>query len=215
MAEQTKTLIEKEFLKPEELKTEWPWRLLVFTIFLFGIILLVFFGMRIGYEPYLDKKIKTLDAEIGKLTQSFSQSQINDFLKFYSQLSNLKTLLGNHIFSSNILKFLEENSLKNLIYTSLNLDVGRRELKLSGIVSSYEVLSQQLEIFRQSTLVEKSSFKNSQRGEKTGINFEIVLVLKNDFFKEGSILSASPVIPISTSTSSVSGEEINSTSTQP
>ncbi len=215
MAEQSKTLIEKEFLRPEALKTGWPWRLLVFTIFLFGIILLVFFGMKIGYEPYLDKKIKNLDAEIGKLSQSFSQSEVNDFLKFYSQLSNLKTLLGNHIFSSNILKFLEENSLKNLAYTGLNLDIGRRELKLSGTVSSYEVLSQQLEIFRQSALVEKSSFKNSQQGEKTGINFEIVLILKSDFFKETSILSAPPIIPISTPVSSTSSEAISPTSTQP
>jgi len=154
--------------------------------------------MKFGYEPYLDKKIKTLDAEIDKLNQSFTQSQVDNFIKFYSQLSNLKILLNNHIFGSNILKFLEENSLKNLTYTGLDLDVSRKETKLSGTISSYELLAQQLEIFRQSPLVKEVFLKNSRKNDRGEIDFEVTLVLAKDLFKETPSLPNS--FSISTST---------------
>ena len=196
--EQPKSFIEQALSKPEELEVGWSWRLLVLTCFIFGITLVIFLGMKFGYEPYLDKKIKTLDAEIDKLNQSFTQSQVDNFIKFYSQLSNLKILLNNHIFGSNILKFLEENSLKNLTYTGLDLDVSRKETKLSGTISSYELLAQQLEIFRQSPLVKEVFLKNSRKNDRGEIDFEVTLVLAKDLFKETPSLPNS--FSISTST---------------
>ena len=196
--EQPKSFIEQALSKPEELEVGWPWRLLVLACFIFGITLVIFLGMKFGYEPYLDKKIKTLDAEIDKLNQSFTQSQVDNFIKFYSQLSNLKILLNNHIFGSNILKFLEENSLKNLTYSGLDLDVSRKETKLSGTISSYELLAQQLEIFRQSPLVKEVFFKKSKKNDQGGVDFEVVLILKNELFKE------TPSLPNSFAPSSIS-----------
>ena len=205
--EYPKNLLEEQFMKPEEIEVGWPWRLLVFTLFIFGITLVIFLGMQFGYGPYLDKKIQNLDAKINELNQSLNQSEVDNFIKFYSQISNLKTLLDKHIFGSNILKFLEANTLKSLVYTSANLDIGRnKEIKLRGIAPNFEALSQQLEIFRQSDSVKDITFKDASSNEKGGIEFEITLILKDNFFKEGFSFESIP---------NQANQATSSTSTQP
>lgn len=207
--EYPRALIEEQLQKPEDIEVGWPWRLLVFTLFIFGLMLVIFLGIKFGYGPYLDKKAQTLDASISEKSQSLNQGQVDNFIKFYSQVANFKTLLSQHVFGSNILNFLEENTLKTLNYTSFSLDVARQEIKISGIAPDYEVLSQQLEIFRQSGSIKDIAFKNSSNNDKGGINFDATLTLKDDFFKGVPILSsastsAAPVSNVASSTNSTS-----------
>ena len=200
--EYPRTLIEEQLQRPEDIEVGWPWRFLIFTIFIFGLVLVIFLGIKFGYEPYLDKKAQALDTQINVLNQSLNQGQVDNFIKFYSQVSNFKTLLNQHVFGSNVLKFLEENTLKTLNYTAFGLDVARQEIKISGIAPNYEALSQQLEIFRQSNLVKDISFKNSSNNDQGGINFEVVLILKDNLFKEVPTLPVSDVVASSTNATS-------------
>jgi Tfp pilus assembly protein PilN len=217
MVEHPQSLLEEELRKPEEVEIGWPWRLLVFSFFIFIVVLITFLGIKFGYQPYLDNKIKTLDSEIDKLSQSVSQSQIDDFIAFYSQLSNLKVLLNNHVFGSNVLKFLEDNSLKSVVYISADVDARLKGIKLSGVVPSYEALAQQIEVFRQSPLVKEVSFKKAQQNEQKEIGFDLEISLADNFFKEASALPSSsnisvPAIPeISPSVISTSTNKSTST----
>ncbi|MFA5386346.1 MAG: hypothetical protein WC297_01650 [Candidatus Paceibacterota bacterium] len=211
--EYPRTLIEEQLQRPEELEVGWPWRLLVLTIFIFGLMVVIVLGIKFGYEPYLNKKTQTLDAQITSLNQSLNQGQVDEFIKFYSQIADINILTKKHIFGSNALKFLEETSLKTLTYTSLSLDSARKELKLSGVVPTYEALAQQLEIFRQNELVENVSFKNSSKSDQGGINFDAVLTMQDSLFREAPAslsVSAPDSVSISTPTSTIP----NSTSTQ-
>ena len=199
--EYPRTLIEEQLQRPEDIEVGWPWRFLVFAIFIFGLMVVIFLGIRFGYEPYLNKKAQGLDTQISEKNQSLNQVQVDNFVKFYSQVFNFKTLLDKHIFGSNILKFLEENTLKALNYTAFGLDMTRQEIKISGITPNYETLSQQLELFRQNDSVKDISFQNSSNNNQGGINFEVSIILKEDLFKAVPTL---PILDMASSTNSTS-----------
>ena len=72
--------------------------------------------MSIGYESYLNTRSAGMDTQLEELSNSISQKEQQKFAGFYSQIANLKTVLGQHIFSANIFPFLEKHFAANFLY---------------------------------------------------------------------------------------------------
>ncbi len=124
-----------------------PWRLFVFSVLLFAFALLVYFGLKVGYENYLKSRSASLDGSLTQLSNSISQEDQQKFIAIYSQIVNLQKALGSHFFTGNIFPFLEKNTLPQVYYSEAQFDSNNYKLQLTGQASSLQTLAEQISQF--------------------------------------------------------------------
>lgn len=172
-----------EQFETESLPIGWPWRFLAVSFIIFSATAFVYAGMVFGYEPYLNNKIAEQDQAIGQLAESVSADERDQFARFYSQIVNLKNLLDNHVAGSTVFPFLESVTNKRVYYTAANLKTAERGLELDGVAADYQVLSEQLESFKRSSLVSGYSLNQSQLSSDSNVQFKVVVKLKEAALK--------------------------------
>jgi len=183
MPQYTNSALEQELRKPEKLPVGWPWRLLVFVVIIFGVTVATYLGMTLGYKPYLNSQVKTLDAKITSLTQTVDEGQQKSLVGLYSQLVNIQNLLNSHPTASKIFDFLEKNTHQQIGYLNLNLSLTDKNIKLEGNAFNYSVLAQQLELFRKAPEIEKVFLDDSRLMDEGNIRFSIRLIFKPELIK--------------------------------
>lgn len=147
-----------------------PWHILVFSIVLFAFSLMVYFGLRFGYEGYLSSQSEKLDASINALSSEVNQKDQQDFVTFYSQLVNLNTLFSNHRYSTNMFHFVEKYTVPAVYFTSAKGNPETGSLELQGRASSLDGLVSQLAAFdaapelAQKTVVSQLDFTGQSVG---------------------------------------------------
>lgn len=181
MAQYTKSVVEQ--FGGEKTTVGWSWRLLVFTSVIFGIALLSYVGMAFGYVPVLERQIADLDARARDLSQRVSADDQKNLAKFYSQLVNLKALLGNHVAGSKFIALVERNTNQNVFYTKVLFTSTDRQAELEGMARNYAELVKQMEAYRQMKEVERFFLVESQIIEGGGIRFKAKLFLAPDAVK--------------------------------
>ena len=160
-----------------------PWRILLFSGIVFGLSLFVYFGFRFGYESYLNSRSEKLDQKIEALASEISQEDQQNFIAFYSQLSNLKQVMGTHAFSGNVFSFLEANTLPQVFYTEAQYDGTSSGVSLSGTANSLTMLAAQLAQFNKAPQVMNASLNTMGFDPKTNVvSFSMDLTFQPDFF---------------------------------
>lgn len=173
----------ESILAPERLGAGLPWKIFIFALILFGTIVGSYLGLTVGYRPYLDSRIGVVQAEIDALAQSIPVDEQTNFLRFYSQIVNLKTLLDSHIVFARFFPFLEKNTNQQVAYEVATLITDKGEMVLEGVAQSYGVLAEQLEAMNQSLEVKDYILNQSQIAEGK-IRFRIVAALDGRLFKQ-------------------------------
>lgn len=162
-----------------------PWRILVISIVIFGLTIVIYAGMQFGYIPYLSSQIDKVDSQFTQLSKSFNDQQQKDFLNFYSQLYNIKSLSGNHAYPSKVFDFIETSLYPSVKLTNLQVTVSTGEIRLEGNISDYDSLSNQLAVFKSNSNVASMSLDSSRKVDPKdggGIFFSIKLNMNKDFF---------------------------------
>jgi len=162
--------IAEQFLEPEKLPVGWPWRLLLFSVFLFALILFIYLGMIWGYQPYLAKEKVSLNKQIDQIGGTISQADRDNFVNFYSQLINLQGLLENHVSGSSIFDFLERNTNQQVYFNEATVTVTDHFLRLGGVARSYDNLVSQMVAFEQAPETARVVLEQSQVSNN-GISF--------------------------------------------
>ncbi len=156
-----------------------PWRVLLFAVILFAFSLFVFLGLKFGYGSYMDSKDTSLDEEIEKLATQVSQDEQRDLIVFYSQLNNLKDVLGKHKFSTRVFDILEKYTIPTIYFTGANIVTESDKIELTGIARTTEDLVEQLAVFDRA-----SEFSNSVLQQMNftgeGVSFNILMSAKAD-----------------------------------
>ena len=168
--------------EPEKLPVGWPWRLLSVALILFLASIFIYLGLIFGYGPYLESQIAKADVEIKTLTDTVSKDDQERFIQFYSQLSNLESLLNNHILSSKIFPQLEKISNKKVYFNIANIKVENKLMELDGVADSYAVLGEQLEAFNQTKEISRYILNQSQ-AEEGAVRFKVTLYLNDSLIK--------------------------------
>jgi len=171
-----------EQFESENLSVGWPWRFFSVALIIFSAALLVYLGLIFGYQPYLRSQLQETDNQINQLLGTVSKEDQENFIRFYSQLVNLKNLLDNHIESSKLFPLVEKITNKKIYYNNFNLRVPERELELEGRAESYAVLGEQLESFNQSEEIERYLLNQSQLSGNL-VQFKVTLKLKAGVLK--------------------------------
>ena len=144
-----------------------PWKIMLISMLLLFASIAIYFGLDYGYKPMLTAEIR---------------DRKDDLIDFYSQFVNLKSILDNHVVSSKIFSFLEQNTHEGIQVNSTSLDMKNRSLTLQGTASSFDILSAQGKVFESQEDVTQVNFDDVQNSDK-GITFKIKLIFSNESFQ--------------------------------
>jgi len=178
VSQYTKSALEQQLEKTTKMPVGWPWRLLFFSTIILGIVIISYFGIILGYKPYLNSQISALDSKINDLSKTIDSNQQKNLITTYSQLVNIQNLLDSHTNTSKLFDLLEKNTLTQVYYLSLDLSLSEKKLRLDGSAPNYDVLSQQLEVFRKTPEIEKTILSDSKIINDGTIRFSIQLIFK-------------------------------------
>lgn len=180
--QQPKTLNEQFVAEP--ISVGLPWRLLIFSVVIFALSLLIYFGFSVGYESYLNSRSDDLDKQLNQLSESISQQDQQKFIGFYSQIMNLKSVLGQHIFSSNTFSFLEKNTLPQTFYNEAKFKADISGLELQGRTASLQTLAQQLAQFEQAPEIQTAILKSTNFNQSGTVDFTISITFQSVFLSK-------------------------------
>ena len=138
----------------------WSSGIMLFSGSILLIIVLIYAGLQFGYEPYLNSQISLLQAQAQKVGQSVSPADEANLIRFYSQISNIQSLIKNHVFFSQFLTWLEQNTEANVYYTSMVFTAGN-QITLVGVAKTSADVSEQVAAFEASPDFRRSHFRTS------------------------------------------------------
>ena len=179
----------------EYLSAQTPWRVLILTLVVFIFTVLIYFGMLFGYGPYLKSKTRTLDQKISVLNQSVDEVQQKQIITFFSQMTNIQTLLSKHKTFSQIFDFIERNTYPKTKYSDLKFSTAEMEIKIEGTTPDYNELIKELALYNQSPEVKTVHLENSSSQEGTkDVRFSVKLILDPQF--KPQIIQANEPAPV-------------------
>ena len=159
-----------------------PWRLMVFSFVLFLFSIFIFAGLRYGYGTYLDAQTVEVDENIAALAQQVSESEQEELLLFYSQLTNLQKVLDRRVFTVNTFPFLEKNTLPLVYYTEAQYTAEEGVVILNGVANSMQVFVQQITLFEESPEVERVIIDDVGL-ERGTVSFGLHIAFQSEFLK--------------------------------
>lgn len=160
-----------------------PWRLMVFTFILFLFSIFVYVGLKFGYNAYLDSQIEAVDSQIEELAAQVSEDEQDDFLSFYSQVVNLRSVLDRRNFSQNNFEFLESRTIPAVYYQNVEYVGDSFSLLLTGRTNSMESFVNQMQVFDDSSEVD-SAVVEDVSVEQDGVRFSLQLSMSPDFLNQ-------------------------------
>lgn len=182
--------IEKLIREPS--RTQGAYReLLLISGALFGLSLLIYFGLAFGYTAYLRSSLAEIDEQIRSFSAGISQEDRTELQGFYSQLVNLRTLLAEHSIGSPILSLLERTVQPDVYYTKLTLNINNNQAVLTGASLSLEGIAAQAAALKSQPEVERVDFNNAGAQEDGPWQFTITLYLEPDVFM--GVAGAAPI----------------------
>lgn len=176
MAEEKITLIPKREKPKRPPKTfiQIGVGILVFAI-------LVFVGVKI-YQRNLINNLTNLNSQLQTLIAKRDTALEKEILTADQRLSNLDNLLSNHIYSSKLFEFLEENTHPEVTLSGFSSNL--KTISFSGTAVSLEVLSKQITIFSRSPEVSKVTLDSVSFSPLGGVSFGLTLEIKPELIKK-------------------------------
>lgn len=175
--------VSEQIMKSDKLGTGLPWRLLIFSSFVFLLSLLAYFGLHIGYTSYLNSQISAREQAIDQLTKKVTPAAQSVFVDFYSRLTNFKNLSAGHVYTNKLFPMLEKITNPSIYYNNFSLDINGQKMVLSGLAANYEALGRQLYLFDQEPMVQ-AYILNQSRVVEGLVNFQVTLVLSPKLFSK-------------------------------
>lgn len=137
----------------------WSAGLILFCAGILVLTVVIYAGIKFGYEPYLNSQFSSTQTQIATLGQSISSSDTANLLTFYSQISNLQSLLSKHVINSQFFSWLEQNTEANVYYSQFSL-VSGDQITLVGDALSEADVNEQVAVFEASPEVKSVAVTN-------------------------------------------------------
>lgn len=120
------------------------------------------------------------DIEIKKA--EFTSNESEEVVNFQNELTNLKTIMRDHISFSNALNNISLNTHQQVKFTSLKINYEDKLIEINGVAPSNEVVAQASNIFSNLENVKQVNFKNI-KAFSDGMHFVMTLNVLESFFK--------------------------------
>jgi hypothetical protein len=159
-------------------------------VFSGGVLLfvaLLYAGIAFGYVPYVNAQISSANSQLSTVNASISSAQEQQIIDFYSQITNLHTILAHHTSMTQFLSWLEKNTEANVYYESLGVS-GGNQVTLRGIAKSEADINQQVAIFESSSEVANTVVSSISPATQAGtaaagsLSFNVTLTMQPSVF---------------------------------
>lgn len=178
----SQTVLESELAKQRSATAGWPWRLLTLSSVILLTVGAVYLGMRFGFEEaYLKNALAEAEAKSAETFKLVSSDEQKQIFNFYSQLSNVGTLLKKQGKGSIYLDMIEKNTLKAVVYTSIDVKIDDRlaTIKMDGKTASYFGIVQQMELYKRMANVKDVKLSGARLATQSGdgVSFSIQVII--------------------------------------
>jgi len=163
----------------------FPWRILVISLVVFGLALLIYAGVQFGYVTYLNSEIKKVDSQFAQLSQTLDDGEQEALLSFYSQLYNIRSLSGGHLYPSRFFDFIERITYASVRFINVQLNVAGGEARIEGVASDFETLTDQIALMEAAPEVSSVALESSKRRDIRdggGVYFSMKVLFSKTFF---------------------------------
>ena len=164
------------------------------TFILFGsLIVLIIISALFGGLKVLNARqqqaVGDLKDQITQKENKLHPELLQEILVMDKRLRNMKSLLFEHAFSSNIFRIVERDTLSKVSFLNFSLAVEGKKIDMSARTTDFTTLAQQINIFERDPEIEQVSFGGLGLGNDESIQFRLSLVLKP------SVLQFTPEFP--------------------
>lgn len=180
----TQSALQTELSKQREASAGWPWRLLTLSLVIVLTVVAVYVGMKFGFEDaYLKRALSSADAEAAKTSKTVSPDEQKQIFNFYSQLSNIDTLLKKQGKGTVYLDMIEKNTLKAVVYGNMDMKIDDKvaTIKMDGKAPSYSAVVQQMELYKKLPNIKEVKLSGARTGSglptDNGITFSIQVTI--------------------------------------
>mgnify|MGYP001592813218 FL=1 len=110
--------------------------------------------------------------------ESVRPEELESVANLDRRLKNLRVLLDNHAFASNVFAVIEQNTHPEARFTTFNFSAESRKLDMSGETTSYSALSRQIAMFERAAQIERVEFGGLSAAEGKFVSFKISIIFK-------------------------------------
>lgn len=170
--------------KQDKLPSGWLNKFMRFGAILLVIVLILYFALNYGYLRFLDKKVAGVENKIQALEQEIASQDREEVSLFYSQLINLRNLLSNHIYASQVFNRLELITHPQVFFNNFNYDFNESRLKMDGYSATLPAIAEQLLAFQRTSDFQKVGISDIRQISRGRVSFSLEI-----FFKSGLVLN--------------------------
>jgi hypothetical protein len=158
----------------------------MFSLLLLILSVVFYVGLQFGYKTYLNGRLDNLDERLSVVKNSLKPEDQVKIINFYSQIENLKTILGAHTASSPVFAWLESNTQTSTYFKSFNFDLVKSQITITGSAKSTEDLAEQVLVFEK--MVSAGTLRKFDMGsitvaENDAVNFSFTITASPNFLK--------------------------------
>ncbi len=157
-----------------------PWRIMIFSGVILGLAIFFAVGLKLGYEKYLDDQLSRITNNINALSSSVKDKQ-QEYVGFYSQIVNIKSVLEKRSITANIFPFLETNTIASVYYTEAEMTSVSQTLSVKGFARSLNDLSQQIAIVEKDIKDVSNVVLDGVTIQPGGVSFSLSIHFTNAF----------------------------------
>lgn len=181
------------------------------------IVSLVAAAGTFAYSQYLKSVSAQKATALADAQASVDVSAVEDFVHFRDRFAAAKTLLDGHVVASHFFDLLEELTLANVRFSSLNferVEDGTVTIKMSGIARSFNALAAQSSAFANEKQIKRAIFANIKVAENGTVSFSVSAELdpKLIAFTDEGLPAQTPAAPVPGTTTPVSATTTQSSS---
>ncbi len=165
-----------EYAKPAPMQSGKGISVLVFLAFFFLVAVGLVYGGIVLYKRSIDESLISLTRELSKLEEELNTKDIENISRVDHGLLTARSLLSRHIYTSQLFKVLEENTLADVYYTAFTYEFANgASVDIQGVAKDYVALHRQLEQFRALPVVSKVVFETVRIVENNKVGFTFAI----------------------------------------
>ncbi|TSC78258.1 MAG: hypothetical protein G01um101429_872 [Parcubacteria group bacterium Gr01-1014_29] len=169
---------------PRMQKTGKGLDILVLIAFLFFFVVALVYGGIVFYKGSLEESLDGLTHELAQQEEDLDPKIIGEIARVDRGLATARSLLAQHVYTSHLFDFLEDNTLEDVYYTNFSYGfTNGGAVTVSGKASGFSALHQQLEQLRAQPTVSSITLTNVQIADAGAVNFGMDFVLNENLFR--------------------------------
>lgn len=130
------------------------------------------------YRRSLESTLRAWIEQVSSQEAELRPELLAQVSELSSALAVARELLQNHVFSSNVLVFLQNIAHPTVQFHSLSFSRDARKIEVSGLAASYRSVAEQVSFMESHPQVEKVDFGGLSLGEKGLVNFKLAIIFR-------------------------------------